>query len=660
MALVPRRIPAALLVTLALAAPGGRAAWGHGEGGQPPPTPPSVYVTMQKLYPPRWSWIHWWEANRDPFLKVSSQSTAEQRADPAVVKAYRDQAVKALREAAKDDAPEARAAAALALGRMGEAAAFDALTLLAEKDPKPGVRMPALVAFGLLDTPPARDLLLTQNYATDQLLEAGCSGLGLLARADDPKVSQTLQKGAGSDKAGLASISAWGLRVRPDAGNVRFLQAVLARSKSPWLASEAILALGEQGDPKAVRLLADLLLATRAAESVAAWEALKTHDRDLAKLTDDKKGKVEGSDLEGFRRLYRGLSDWRLTGPNAPGTDPGALTIGIKVGIEQIYMNRLRASAAIALGGIRHPSAQEVLLKALALRDDRYSDVYKGLAIMSLARIGDQDILPPLLEYLAPKYRDGKRKTVREVESPLRGYAALALGLYARPRPTPQGPTDPPLFSEVCQALAERVGDRDEMLEVRAAAAMGLGLTARTECLRWLHPAKQAATADEDLLIGYLLLASALLGDQNVLKPGKWFLTEVPERQDPSGILGRRAAALALGLMRSPQSIPVLIQAWHLNYHVNREVAVSFALCEAYNVTEALVRLLETSENPLEKAFACRCLGELFSAERPARLARILNQSNYTVKNVKMMPYQTLANEFLYAYLIPCFGDQWQ
>ena len=655
------RVRPGMFLALVLAAAFCRTGYGHGEGGQPPPSPPaSFYLSMERLYPPRWSWIHWWEANRDPYLKVLSQRGAAQRPSPEVIKAYREKAVKTLLDATKAKAPEARAAAVLALGRMGEVNAFDALAGVAENDPKPVVRMPTMVSFGLLDTPRARDLLLGLKYPTDQILEAGCSGLGLLEKADEPKVSQTLQKGAASDKAGLATVSAWGLRIRPEPANVKFLQAILVRSKSPWLASEAILALGEQGDPKAVKFLSDILMATKQAETVAAWEALKTHDRELAKLEADTKGKVEQPELEKYRREYKGYSDWRHKGPNDPGTEPGALTLSIKFGIEEIYLNGLRASAAIALGKIRHPASREALLRALALRDDRYSDVFKGFAIMSLARIGDKEILPPLLEYLAPRYRDGKRKSVHEVESPLRGYAALALGLYGRPRDTLEGPADPPLYAEVCQSLAERVADRDEMLEVRTAAAMGLGLSRRTECLKWLNQAKQAATADDDLLIGYVLLASALIGDQNVLKPAKWFLTEIAEKETPNGIMGRRAAALALGMLETPQSIPILTQAWHLNYHVNREVAVAFALCEAYNTVDPLVKLLATSENPLEQAFAARCLGELFSAERPPRLARFVNDSNYTVKNKKMMPYQTLANEFLYAYLIPCFGDQWQ
>ena len=39
----------------------------------PPPPPNPLSVNRQEVYPPRWSWLHWWEANRDPYLYVNRQ-----------------------------------------------------------------------------------------------------------------------------------------------------------------------------------------------------------------------------------------------------------------------------------------------------------------------------------------------------------------------------------------------------------------------------------------------------------------------------------------------------------------------------------------------------------------------------------------------------------
>ncbi len=127
----------------------------------------------------------------------------------------------------------------------------------------------------------------------------------------------------------------------------------------------------------------------------------------------------------------------------------------------------------------------------------------------------------------------------------------------------------------------------------------------------------------------------------------------------------QRAAVLGLGVLGSEEAIPILIDAWGLSYYVNREVALSFSLLESYNVTEPLVKLLGESANPLEQAFAARCLGQLFTSTRPTpggpqKLNRLINGSNYTVKNMRMVRFQALANEFLFSYLIPSFGKDWR
>ena len=45
-----------------------------------------------RVYPPRWSWVHWWEANRDPFLEIIQQgrvvlTPAEERMEGCIAQA---------------------------------------------------------------------------------------------------------------------------------------------------------------------------------------------------------------------------------------------------------------------------------------------------------------------------------------------------------------------------------------------------------------------------------------------------------------------------------------------------------------------------------------------------------------------------------------------
>ncbi len=635
---------------------------GHGEG---PPLPPGVppvsqygtNIVLERIYPPRWSWVHWWEANRDPYLTSLGQSGAVQKTDPKVLADYRARALKALVAGLSSQAYEVRAASALALARMNERAALNQIAGLATGDGHAKVRMMALAALGLLDCPDARDMLLTQNYPTDQLMEAGCVGLSFLVAADEPKVETALQQTASGRKPGPASVAAWGLRRHKDAVAVKFMESLLAQSRSPWLASEAILALGEKADPAAVPLLAELLLGTRvAAATIAAYQALARCDSEITRSMGDARLPVQ--EVERIKMLYQTQQEWTNIGPNNQPAGPPGLVI--RVGLEQVYLASLRASAAIALRNFRARGAADALVASLAVRDDGYAELFKGFAMISLGQLGEPSALPPLLASLARAHPSGKPKSLPELSSPLRGLAAIALGLYARPREGPQGPFDQPDYDKVCQALAERLADPQEELEVRSACAMGLGLAARTENLRWLLKGSETVRPADDLLAGYILLARAMLSDRNILPLAKRFLDPKTERKETSGILARRAAVMALAVLDTEEGIPTLLEAWHLTYYVNREVAVALGLLKAYNVTDPLVRLLETSPNPLEQAFAARCLGELFTEERPYRIRWLLNDSNYTMRNERMVPYQAVANEFLYAYLIPCFGDRWK
>lgn len=354
---------------------------------------------------------------------------------------------------------------------------------------------------------------------------------------------------------------------------------------------------------------------------------------------------------------------WQEKNPNAPGPKPKPeklLPAQIVLGVERIYQGRLRASAAAALGRIDHDQSRRALRQALAQGDDDYSDLHKGFAIMSLGQLGDPQALGLLAGLLRPT-RDGRiRKTSAKLKSPLRGYAALALGLYARPVRTPQGLQDRPEYDNVCRALAERLADGNETMEVRSAAALALGLTGRSENLRLLQPASGTIQPQEEVLAGYVLLARGMLGDKNILSPAKRFLAVANDRLDTSGMLARRAAVLGLGVLGNEQGIPTLIDAWWLSYYVNREVPLAFSLCEAHAVTPALIAMVKNSKNGEEQAYAARCLGELLARARPRRLSRLIAGSNYAMKNLRMIRFQSLANEFLFVYLIPCFGEDWR
>jgi hypothetical protein len=246
-------------------------------------------------------------------------------------------------------------------------------------------------------------------------------------------------------------------------------------------------------------------------------------------------------------------------------------------------------------------------------------------------------------------------------DSALRGYAAVGLGICARSMPTGESNQGEIGRDKIIEALAKRMLDYRETLEVRSAAAVGLGLCARQKHMpAFKRAAGQLRPRQHQSLIGYIILARGMIGDEEIIKPAGKFLSLKNEDTSMSGILGRRAAALGLGVLGKDKCIDVLKDAWHLNYYVNREVALALAFCGPDKVAETLIDEMTESDKPLVRAFMARCLGELFTAKRPPRMARFIIASNYAMKNEARLRYQMMANEFLFRYLIPASGREWQ
>jgi hypothetical protein len=344
--------------------------------------------------------------------------------------------------------------------------------------------------------------------------------------------------------------------------------------------------------------------------------------------------------------------------PGVPTPNTGRIVLGNEV----IAMAQIRAAAAIALGNFGDDRARAALTQVITDRDPSfwkgYSDLYKGPAIIALGQIGDARAARLLCEVLTRKTQ-GLLNRQEDLKSPLRGYAAIALGLYGRPA-TDRNTPDRPGYADACRILGERFADTLETQEVRCACAMGLGITGRSENLVYLQAGSDKLRRDEELISGWAILARGMLHDMNIIEPARMLLAEDQKKPDMSGILARRAAVLGLGVLGSEQAIPILCKAWDLNYWVNREVAYSFAFLKATTVSEEMVREITVGRDMGAKAYFARCLGEVYTSERPARISLFTVGSNYTIKNLTLVPFQSLSNEFLYGYLIPAFGVEWR
>ena len=236
-----------------------------------------------------------------------------------------------------------------------------------------------------------------------------------------------------------------------------------------------------------------------------------------------------------------------------------------------------------------------------------------------------------------------------------------AARLDARPVMTRQGQADRPGTDKVMERLAERLTDPTETEEVRCACAVALGLAGRSSGIKPLTMAGAKLTRRDELVGGYTLLGRGMLGDHNILTDCRALLELEKDKSDMTGILARRAAVLGLGLCGDDEAIPLLTEAWHLNYYVNREVIFALALAGARSVADRVIRETRApTTTPVERAYFAAVLGELFVAKRPERLDAFIAGTNYTIKDDARLPYQRLANEFLFNYLIPAFGAEWR
>ncbi len=597
--------------------------------------------------PPRWNWLHWWEANRDRFLHAPEQEGTLQPAETEQLNALRAEAAGELLKAIETSTrPSLTIEAAIALGKMRHEPALPTLVNLS-KNERADVRRAALVAMGLLGSPEAEKELLAFKPTRDDERPIAIAAFGLLPKMDAATLRQVRAMLAAdasaekADKIGTSAVITWSLRHHRKEDNFEYFRAVLRTSLSPWVTSEALLGLGGTKDHAAQRLLEDTLFGNVLGQ-VKAYDnleqLLKNKTRILGRDAAEPIRDEEGRNLEETGR--------------------------VQAGPEIIAMSWMRSSAAIALGELDAPRAGEVLLQFLDEDLLRYPHLVTPMefAIMSLTAYPTEATRDKFIGLVGKQDDKGKLKLDVPKDSPLRGFAALALGLYAKPHATDQGPADRPHADWAVMTLTERLEDDREEEEVRTACAVALGLTQRSAVL----PAMQKLSAKleqrnrkpDQALLGFIMLGRALAGEKALVEPAGKHLGRGDD-VSPAGILSRRAAVLSLGLTRSANAIPVLTKAWHLNHYVNREVILALRLVGGSNAANPVMERLRQAKDQEERAYMAQALGELLAVERPTALVRLTAGSNYTVRNNDLLPLQSIANGFLFDYLIASFGEQW-
>lgn len=642
----------------------------HSDPPPIPPIPPSQIGV--EVMPLRWSWLHWWEANRSRYLVPAQQAGVDQDAEGLSRQAMRQRAGEALQQTINDKDPGVRAASAVALGRLGAQEALPGLIALMESEPRDEVRHRVIFAAGLLGQPDSEAFLLGHVYRSDYLKTAGLLGMGWLEQAT-PELTGRLDGLMGDDALTVNAVSESMLGL-PEGWSLKRKKQLLEKSQSPWVVGRVLGSLTEDGDAQTDALLLDIARNGKMFKQLASWRFIEQTYEDKRRY----EGAVEAGGDPG--EYQRNLDAWWVAHdafvrmapepqrPEGMFGLPPALDLGearsakrFVNGLEHIYQARLRAAAVIALGEGDIKDAGHALRVALADGDD-FQAVPRAYAAVALGQVGDPKALSNLISLVNGKPRRGDRSAGHtKRDDPVRGFAALGLGHYARSHQAAQGVVDRPRYESAVECLVETLADPKQPVEMRTACAMALGIAGRSENLRpMILLSRTLNPSDDAILLGHLLLAQAMLGDRNVVPAAEALLAARPNRDEMSDLLGRRGAVLAMGLTGRDEAIPPLVEAWNESFYVNREVIYALSLSGASGVGEVLIERLEESDNPYERAYMAQSLGELLSEQRPSRLAeRLLVGRDFTMKDGLLEDSRMLVNRFLYEYFIPSFEEPW-
>ncbi len=286
-------------------------AWGHnGEPRPPPPGPPTPPAApnapgpgaqLISINPPRFSWLFWWEANRDRYLYTTAQAPPGQAPEDARLKALREEAASLLVNTIKTTNDNSLVTqAALALGKLRQESAIPVLNTLANRSQSAPARQAALISLGLIGSSESERVLngIRSTATEDQV--ADVLGIGLLEKTQ-PATLEILRGDISSNDPAIATAACWSVCQHHDELNATYYESVLSTSDSPWVASQAILGIGETKDGKMIGILSELLASLHGpAGAVRAWTELqRLHDMKVALAAMQNQG------VDNYRRDYQ-------------------------------------------------------------------------------------------------------------------------------------------------------------------------------------------------------------------------------------------------------------------------------------------------------------------------------------------------------------------
>jgi len=501
-------------------------------------------------------WEFWWAYNREPFLelksKINQTGESTESLDYLLGKAdkdnvqdttrptssiVRDTVVPALVEALSDSFFDVRAAAVIALGKVGEKSEIPALMKLL-KDENKQVRESTCLALGILGDPePIPQLVSIMNNSIegkrlmgrteilDRTRAFAAIALGLIGMNDgegSEAVVEPLLKAIATRESAkdvpVCALTALGI-MKAETAVPRILDVAKDTGADELFRAHAVIALGKIGDKQVIpaiqALTRDKDLQVRRSAIVALGKLADSEDKQSIALL---KAEVE-------RGREPQSKNWALISLGQIGGDEAKKTLLRALAGEQKSTQAFAALAVAILSRNEGSSADNSKYVYDVFKDTKGDSARAGMAI-ALGLMKHKEAKDDLVDLMSGKG-----------DPDLRGYCAVALGLMEARDTMPA----------IKKVLSSRVDP-----DFQRSAATALGLMGDKEVVGLLTDVLKTAKTEYE--ISASALALGFIGDVSAVDP---LISAIKDKNNVVD-LARANATTALGIVGEDRHLPVL------------------------------------------------------------------------------------------------------
>lgn len=615
-------------------------------------------VDAEGVHDYAFSWVYWWETNGQAYLR---EAVADRQIpdDGPASRRFRGEAVAALMPLLDDTDPQVREQAVIALARIGhvplenklfgepgEQRAEDPLdSAWLIDDPNEQVRCACWVAMGLLETERARAVLAEALVLPEPEQAARVAGIGLLSAWDDGHLPALMALLTDSDTS--VEVKRWIVwavdRHADEIGKPR-RDAVLRWSidnvPSPFVLSQVLMSRDFIERNGGTSRLIQTLRYYPDVRELPGYQAIRGMPEGIAHGSSPMRLAMETrvaatltlAQLPPPRRV-RDRAELRATllrramaGNRGGGRDREGMPTGL------LDFNRGIDTIAFAM----HSDAGAEDLAVLY-------DLLRGFTIIPADQAQPLD---PDTELTASDLLN------RQSGNEVRGYAAIAIGLLIRretegtslydawPGEHLRGIELDRLKRRFGQRLSRAIADTGEPRGYRAACALALGLTGDPAYIAVLTEELGRLQAGDEAVLGYGLLALALLGDERAAGPVQRYVTRRGRVDGVEDLLGRRSAMQALAVLgerAGDDARTTLEGVWGRDPWVSIEAGRTTHWTGLYDAMPKMLTAAR-SASPRWRVAAAMSMGAALDSSFPARIEALSEGQNFTLSYRRTPP----------------------